>query len=597
MSKILKLFIIFNKFEKKNLIILLVMIIIMALLDIIGIASIMPFMSVLVDPTITINNVYLNHLYELSGLKTLRSFSIFLGVLTFILLIVSLIFKSFTTYFQIKFAMTQEFNFSKKLIENYLFKPYSWHLNKNSADLGKNILSEVQTIILNGLMPCLVIISNLAISFAILILLILIDPITSALVGIVSISFYVFVYIIMGSRLSKFGNLRLTSNKYRFTSVMEAFNAVKEIKSRNLEDVCIEKFSLPAKKYAQNQTNAEVIAQIPRFIFEGLAFGGMILVLLFLISVKRDFIDSVPLITLYAVAGYRLLPSLQMIYRGYSQLRFSGPSIDNLYNDLKNFDRSSINLDTKKIKIKVRKSIVLRNIEFSYESLKKPTLKNFSLNIKANTIVGLTGVTGSGKTTAIDIIMGLLKPEKGFLEIDGEKVENHNIMSWQNSIGYVPQKVYLVDESVEANIAFGTNKEKIDNLSIIESAKIAQIHDFIINDLPQGYKTNIGENGSKLSGGQRQRLGISRALYNNPDILIMDEATNALDKLTENNLMKSIYELRDKLTVILITHNIETLNNCDQIYFLENGSIKDVGTFNDLLNKNTSFKSMVSSLN
>ena len=174
----------------------------------------------------------------------------------------------------------------------------------------------------------------------------------------------------MGSRLSKFGNLRLTSNKYRFTSIMEAFNAVKEIKSRNLEDVCIEKFSLPAKKYAQNRTNAEVIAQIPRFIFEGLAFGGMILVLLYLISVKRDFIDAVPLITLYAVAGYGLLPSLQMIYRGYTQLKFSGPSIDNLYNHLKNFNRSSINLDAKKIKIKVGKSIVLRNIEFSYESLK-----------------------------------------------------------------------------------------------------------------------------------------------------------------------------------------------------------------------------------
>lgn len=597
MSKILKLFSLFNKSEKKNLIILLAMIIIMALLDVVGIASIMPFMSVLVDPTITINNVYLNHLYELSGLTNLRSFSIFLGFLTFILLILSLIFKSLTTYIQIKFAMTQEFNFSKKLVENYLFQPYSWYLNKNSADLGKNILSEVQTIILNGLMPCLVIISNLAISFAILILLILINPLTSALVGIVSISFYVFVYSIMGSRLNKFGNLRLTSNKYRFTSIMEAFNSIKEIKSRNLEEVCLEKFSLPAKKYAQNRTNAEVIAQIPRFIFEGLAFGGMILVILYLILEKKDFLDSVPLITLYAVAGYRLLPSLQMIYRGYSQLRFSGPSIDNLYSDLKNFNRSSINLDSKKINIKVRKNIVLRNIEFSYESSKKPTLKNFSLDIKAKTIVGFIGVTGSGKTTAIDIIMGLLKPEKGFMEVDGEKVENQNIRSWQNSIGYVPQKVYLTDESVEANIAFGISKEKIDNLSIIKSAKIAQIHDFIINDLPQGYKTNIGENGSKLSGGQRQRLGISRALYNNPDILILDEATNALDKLTEKNLMKSIYELRDKLTVILITHNIETLNNCDQIYFFENGSIKDTGTFDDLLNKNTSFKSMVSSVN
>jgi ABC-type multidrug transport system fused ATPase/permease subunit len=322
------------------------------------------------------------------------------------------------------------------------------------------------------------------------------------------------------------------------------------------------------------------------------AFGGIIIVIIYYLVQTNNFINALPLISLYAFAGYRVLPALQKIYNSITLLRFMGPALDNLLQELK---INQLKMTLKKGgSLPFKKSIRLKNIYYNYPNTKKLALKNINLEIFAHTTVGLVGTTGSGKTTIVDIILGLLDPQKGTLEIDGKIINNENKKSWQQTIGYVPQHIYLFDDTISSNIAFGINKENINQKSIERAAKVANLHEFIINDLPLGYKTIIGERGIRLSGGQRQRIGLARALYHNPKVLVLDEATSAMDNVTENSIMKEIYKLRKDTTIILIAHRLTTVKDCDVIFLLDKGKLKNQGTFQELIKRSKLFSKNVS---
>ena len=301
--------------------------------------------------------------------------------------------------------------------------------------------------------------------------------------------------------------------------------------------------------------------------FEAIAFGGIIIVILYLMSQTGGFESALPIISLYVFAGYRLMPALQRIYSAFAQLTFVGPSLDKLYEDLKNL--KPLNLVKHQDIQFSNKSIKLKNIYFNYPNASRTALENISLNIPAKTTVGLIGATGSGKTTTADIILGLLEPQKGTLEIGDKIITKQNVRGWQSLIGYVPQHIYLADDTVEANIAFGEDIKNINQQSVEKAAKIANLHQFVINELPKKYQTTIGESGVRLSGGQRQRIGIARALYNEPQILILDEATSALDNQTEEVVMDAVKKLGKDITIILIAHRLNTVRNCDIILNLK----------------------------
>lgn len=579
--------------EKKKLIILMFMILIMALVDMLGVASIMPFMAVLANPELIETNKILAEMYVYSKSADKESFFFILGLIVFFILVFSLFFKGMTTYFQIQFAMTCEYTIGKRFIEGYIHQPYVWFLNRHSAELGKNILSEVQTVILNVVMPFITIFSQGAVVIAIFVLLLFIDTLLSLSVCFFLGLFYFGIYKIMSRKLSSIGQSRLEANEGRFTAVIETFAASKEIKIGNHEDVCIKRFSNPAKIYAKQQIAAEVISTLPRFMFEAIAFGGLMSVILYLMSSKGNFSNSIPIVTLYAFAGYRLMPALQFIYRAVSQIRFAEASLNFLYNDLiklKKLNSGSKNFNI----IKFENDIQLKNIIFKYPNSDNLVLKKLSLKILAKSAVALVGKTGSGKTTIVDLIMGILNPLNGTLEVDGNIIDNNNCKSWQKIIGYVPQQIYLANDTIEANIAFGIDMDKINSSEIERSAKIANLHEFVTNQLPEGYKTFVGERGVRLSGGQRQRIGIARALYHNPKVLIMDEATSALDGLTEKAIMQTINELRNDITIIIIAHRLSTVRECDQIYLVDDGKIIAQGNFLELIKKNDTFSSMVS---
>jgi ABC-type multidrug transport system fused ATPase/permease subunit len=594
MQPLKKLLDLLTSHERKRAGLLLGMILVMALLDMLGVASIMPFMAVLANPELVETNAILKAAYAASshlGVDTPQQFLFALGMLVFVLLVGSLAFKAFTTYAQLRFTRMREYSIGKRMVEGYLHQPYSWFLNRHSADLGKTILSEVGTVIGGGVMPVMNLVTQGAVAIALLTLLIVIDPKLALIVGLTLAAAYGLIFKTTSGLLARMGTERVKANQERFTAVSEAFGAAKEVKVGGLEHAYIQRFADPAQTYARHLASALAIGQLPRFALEAIAFGGMLLVMLYLMAQSGSFASALPIIALYAFAGYRLMPALQQIYGALTQLRFTGPALDALHKDLMSLQPAGPN--TQQPAMPLTQAITLNNIVYRYPNAVTPALKGISLSIPAKSTVGLVGATGSGKTTTVDLILGLLDAQEGTLAIDGEPITEHNKRSWQRAIGYVPQQIYLSDDTVASNIAFGIAPEKIDQAAIEKAAKIANLHEFVTNELPQGYGTTVGERGVRLSGGQRQRIGIARALYHNPQVLILDEATSALDNLTEQAVMEAVYNLGHEITIILIAHRLSTVKNCDQIVLLEQGAMKAKGCYDELVHGNAQFRTMV----
>jgi ABC-type multidrug transport system fused ATPase/permease subunit len=577
--------------ERKYAFFMLGLIIIMAFLDMLGVASIVPFIAVLSNPELVETNSILNTAYRASknfGLKTPDQFLFALGILVFIMLVFSLSFKALATYVQASFTMRCEYSISRRLIEGYLHQPYTWFLSRNSADLSKNILSEVEEIVFTGINPMIGLITHSTISIAIVSLLIFVDPKIAIIVALTLGSSYIFVFKFVRRIVTQIGLQRLKNNETRFTSVSEAFGAFKELKVRGLEQFYIDRFSVSAKIFAKNKAVLSILSQLPRYILELIAFGGVLLLVLYLMNQTSNVENILPILALYVFAGYRLMPALQQIYGAISQLRYIAPALDNLRDDIVNLKPD--NLDQDQGTLSLKKAITLNHIHYNYPNVLRTALKDIHITIPAYSTVGFVGATGSGKTTIVDVILGLLNCQKGSLEVDGKVIEKNNLRSWQRSIGYVPQQIYLADDTIAGNIALGIDSKKIDQKAVESAAKIANIHEFVVNELPLQYQTTVGERGIRLSGGQLQRIGIARALYNKPKVLIMDEATSALDNITEKEVMEAVNKASLNTTIILIAHRISTVKECDIIFLLENGELKVQGTFEQLKKSNNYFR-------
>lgn len=580
--------------ERKRAIVLMGMILVMAFLDAVGVASILPFIALLSNPELLQTNVALNAAFTASshiGIYTTEQFLFALGVLVFVLLVTSLAFKALTTYAQTRFALMREYSIGRRLVEGYLHQPYSWFLNRHSADLGKTILSEVQTVIGNGMYPLMTLMAQSTVALALLVLLIIVDSLLALSVGVVLGLAYAGIFAVISGWLKRLGQSRTKANKERFTAVSEAFGAAKEVKVGGLEQAYIKRFAKPAEIYARVQATARVISELPRYALEAIAFGGMLLVILYLMAKSGSFVSALPIIALYAFAGYRLMPALQQIYGAFTQLRFAGPAVDALHQDLISLQATDAQRGHLS-PLPLIQAITLNHVSYRYPNAPQLALKGIDLTIPARSTVGFVGATGSGKTTTVDVILGLLEPQEGALNIDGEPITSVNRRQWQRAIGYVPQHIYLADDSVAANIAFGVNAKDIDQQTVERAAKIANLHEFVVNDLPQGYATTVGERGVRLSGGQRQRIGIARALYHNPQVLVLDEATSALDNLTEQAVMEAVNNLGHDITIILIAHRLSTVRQCDQIFLLERGEVKASGTYDELNAGNQHFAEM-----
>jgi ATP-binding cassette, subfamily B, bacterial PglK len=576
--------------ERRKLIWLLIMMLMMAFMDTLGVASVFPFIAVLTNPAIIETNIFLNKIFQYSeifGVENNEQFFLLLGILVFLIIVISLVVKVSTSYLQIRFTSMLEYSIGKRIMESYLNQPYSWFLSHNSNDLVKNILSEVNHIIEVAIYPMAELIAKGMVAIALLALLFLTDIKLALLIGFSIGGIYGSIYYFLRNFIAKIGEERLKNNHLRYRVVSQAFGSIKDVKIRGSEKANTNLFANSAYSYAQSMSLAHMTSQLPRYILEGIAFAGIMLLLLYMMTQKGSINNALPIVSLYVFAGYRLMPSMQQIYSSFTHLRYIGSSVDNLTNEIKNLKTYSLSQD--KSILQLNKKITLNNIYYNYPDTSHSTLENINLSISAKSIIGFVGPSGSGKSTTIDIILGLLEPQKGTLEVDGKVITGDNLRSWQRSIGYVPQQIYLFDDTISANIAFGIDQKDINQDWVEKACQHANLKEFI-NELPKKYNTIIGEGGIRLSGGQRQRIGIARALYHNPRVLVLDEATSALDNETEQLVMNAVNNLGKDITIILIAHRLNTVENCDVIFKLEKGRVVFQGSFKELLNHEKKFK-------
>lgn len=589
-NKFKKIFGLFNSSEKKSFFFLFILIFFSSLIDLLGIASILPFVTMLANPQIIETNQILNSIYNRSGIFGINNsdtFLIVLGIFFLSFYFFSLIFRGFISYFQVRFTQMREYSVGKLLLQNYLQRPFVFFLNYNSADFSKNILSEINQIINQTIVPMVNLIAQCTLIFVFIIFFLIINPVLIIATSIILLFSYGCIFFLINKYISKIGSETLQANHERFLSINEIFGAIKEIKFRGLEKYSINRFIKPAKVFATNQTIAKVVAQLPRYFIEALIFSAMIFFILGYIINGNTLNEILPFAALYTFAGFRLFPSFQQVYFSIIQLKFSSFSLDLIHKDLekKPIVENYSNTD----QICLTKSITLNNITFIYPNSKQPALNNFNISIKAYDKIGIFGASGSGKSTLVDIITGLLEPNLGAMSIDEVLINKNNRYMWQKNIGYVPQQIYLNDASIASNIAFGSEPQNIDYKAVIKAAKIADLHDFVENQLENKYDTIVGGGGVLLSGGQRQRIGIARAFYKNYNVIILDEATNALDYETEKRIIKSINDIKYKITVIIISHRFNTLQGCNKIFILKKGKLINQGSYDEILKKNKNF--------
>ena len=510
-------------------------------------------------------------------------------------LIINNTFTALVTYFIFKFTWMCNHSISRRLLAKYLHQPYIFFLNRNATELVKNILDEVRTVTVFVLLKLVMIIKNLLLTIFIFCLLLFIDPLLSLTVSVTLGGVYAIFFAFINKTLNRIGKERTEANEQRFKIAYEALSGIKELKVLGREHFFLDHFSTHSHRFASSQAIKNTISQLPKYALEIIAFGGILIIVLYYLAIKHNISQVIPLISLYTFAAYRLMPALQAIFTGVSEIRYTIPALDILHKDLTEaMDGLPLRSNAHNVvpPLKIKNQIQLCNVDFTFPGTPETIIKNFNLKVPVHTMVGLVGSTGAGKTTVVDIILGLLTPTQGALIVDDDIINTDNLIRWQKNIGYVPQDIFIYDDTIANNIAFGVSRKAYDMESIVSAAKIAKLHEFIINDIPDGYNTIVGDRGVRLSGGQRQRIGIARAIYHDPDVLILDEATSALDGVTENAIIQNINSLSNKKTIIMIAHRLTTLKDCDMIFMIEHGKIMASGTYNELINSNVQFQNM-----
>lgn len=577
--------------ERRQVYWLSVAVLVMAIMEVLGIASIMPFMAVVSDPATLTGDGIPGRAYRALGFGSPEQFLVALGFVVLLTLVISNAFTALTTWLLVRFTWLRNHTLSLRLLQKYLYQPYVFFLNRNTADLSKNILTEVASVVTGILLPGMQVVAKGVVAIFIIGFLMFVDPVLAVAVAVVLGSAYGLLYLMVQKRITVLGVERLRANEGRFRAASEALGGIKELKLTGREDAFLAQYSAPSFKFAVQQAQKEVVANLPRYGLEAIAFGGIVVITLYQLRVQDDMSKVVPVISLYAFAAYRLMPALQQVFAGITSIRFNLPALAVLYRDLGGAPVAAAS-PSRLEPLPCLRSIELAQASFSYPNASQPAVRELNLTIAARTTVGFVGATGSGKTTTVDLILGLLWPTSGSVLVDGVALDSANVRSWQRSLGYVPQHIYLTDDSIARNIAFGIDPAAVDRSAVERAGRLADLHDFVVNELPQGYDTHVGERGVRLSGGQRQRIGIARALYHDPSVVAMDEATSALDGVTEDAVMRAIANMAHTKTIILVAHRLTTVRNCDVIFLFDGGTPVATGTYDELLRSNARFRAM-----
>jgi ABC-type multidrug transport system fused ATPase/permease subunit len=581
--------------EKREALGVLFLVVIAALAAAVMVGSIMPFLSVLGDPSRIADVPALQWSYEVFGFTSTFSFLVALGAGALAVIIVATLLQVLRSYVVSRFAMMRIHSLSYRLLSSYLRQPYEFFLDHHSGEMGTQILSESQQVVMQFFRPAANIVASSFAIVAIVAFLLWVDwAVTLACFAVLG-TIYGGIFLFSKRILNRLGDVRLKANKGRYRIATEALGGVKDIKLIGREGSYLERFETPSRQMAWSQVVAQVVGEAPSFVLQGLAFGGMVVLALVLldpagIDTGQALGGVLPLLGVFAFAGQRLIPELQRVYHGLTQLQYGKAAVEALHNDLVSLETGYSLPAMPPITMGLGRSITLDAVYYSYPNADHPGLKDISFSIKAGEKIGVVGSTGAGKTTLADLLLGLITPTNGEIRVDDQRLGPENIRAWQQTVGYVPQDIFLLDATITENIALGVPIDEIDTARVEETARIARLDDFISRELSDGYDTIVGERGVRLSGGQRQRIGIARALYHNADFFVFDEATSALDNLTEREVMSAINALPGDKTILMVAHRLSTVKVCDRIVVLDTGQIVGIGSWAELMETNPAFQ-------
>lgn len=566
---------ILDKTQKIKLILLLIIIFIGALVELLGVSSIMPLINVAMDSSVIEKTWYLSAIKEIFGFTETKQIVIFLSLFLMAIYVIKNLYITMQYNLQYRFIFNNQRRLAVKMMNTYIHQNYLFHVSRNVAELQRNVTEDVNgfyTVVLNILQ----LIAEVSVCVVLVIFLMSTDIMTTIVVAGLILVFVILFGIIFKKVLVIKGqenrqvSIRLTK------WVLQSFSGIKEIKVMNKEKFFLDNYDKTYKRFTVLQRQQTMLSFISRPTMETMCICGLLITLVVKMAYfDEDITNFIPSLSVFAIAAFRMLPSFNRISGYMSTIMFNRNAVDVLYHDLKQIDELKIQeAQDKKVNKQMDKlcrGIDLKDVSFRYPNAEKWVLKDTNLHIEPNTSVAFIGPSGAGKSTLADIILGVLEPQAGSVEADSINIME-NLSSWHQSIGYIPQTIYLMDDTIRANIAFGIEEEKINEQLLWESIRDAQLEQFI-KTLPEGLNTIIGDRGVKLSGGQRQRIGIARALYNEPSILILDEATSALDNETEKEVMQAIDGLRGTRTLIIIAHRLTTIKNCDVIYEIKDEKI------------------------
>ncbi len=561
--------------QKINLLILLLIIFVGAFVELLGVSSILPVVNVATSPETIEQTWYLSWLKQILGLQDAGQMLIVLSVILIIIYIFKNIYVTMMYNMQYSFIFGNQKKLAVKLMDCYMHQDYLFHVSKNVAELQRNVTSDVNgffTVVLNFLQ----FLAEISVCIVLVLYLLMQDFVTTMAVAIL---LFVFVGLFAGlfkKILGEKGRKNREVNVQVTKWILQSFSGIKEIKVINAEDFFIYNYNKYYSQFATLQRQQSMLTFVPRPVMETVCICGLLIAVILKLTIdSSDIASFIPTLSVFAIAAFRMLPSFNRITGYLGGIMFSKPSIDAIYQDLKEVEqlqRHRESIEKNEENMPLTKLIQMNQVSFKYPESDKWILKNADIEIKKNSSVAFVGASGAGKTTAADLILGLLEPTEGRILVDGTDIRT-NMAAWHEKIGYIPQTIYLMDDTIRANIAFGIDEADINEAGIYNAIKEAQLDEFIAQ-LPDGIETEIGDRGVKLSGGQRQRIGIARALYRNPEVLVLDEATSALDNDTEKEVMEAIDSLHGTRTLIVIAHRLSTIQNCDEIYEVGNGKFQ-----------------------
>ena len=588
-----QLFTLLTSNQRKQFYALQILVIVSSFVEILGVVSIIPFMALVGDMDQLQQDTIFSQIYQLSGISSEMYFVFLLGLGVLIMLFFSAIVSMFTTWKASMFASEIGAEISTRLFTHYLRQNWLFHTFGSSSKLTKNIATDASRVSGGILMPLMQMNARILFSIFMSLSIFIYDPI----VGLIGFTIFAGAYFILFKmvrvRLQINGKTLSDVSGLRFRLINEGFGGIKDILLLGRDYDFVNRFKDTNQKLAYSLGTNQALSLVPRYFIELIAFSSIITLTLYLLASHDGNLGIIlPIISVYALATFRLLPAFQQIYVSLAAIKGNMASFESIKQDL--IESSKIQTTSNnsyQTNLNPMRKISLEDVSFTYPSKEAPTLNQINISISANSVVGIVGESGSGKSTLINILLGLIEPQEGLLKIDDTEINDKNRRSWQNTIGFVAQNIFLSEGTIYENVAFGIPRDKI-NLEQVQTAlELAHLTE-LIKSLEQGIHTKVGERGVQLSGGQRQRIGIARALYHEAQVLVFDEATSSLDGITEKMIIEAIHKFSGQKTIIMVAHRLKTVKKCDLIFFIDKGKLVDKGTFQELVDKNVHFKNL-----